>query len=65
MSLKPMDFRTCFSTIFQFYTCGSRRVANGIKEACITILKQNRPTEDAREIFDRVQKERFASDVFD
>ena len=52
----------------QFYTCGSRRAANGIKQACIDIMKDNNPEwseERTEAAWESVQKERYAADVFD
>ena len=48
----------------QFYTCGSRRAANGIKQACIDIMKGNNPEwseERTEAAWERVQKERYAA----
>ena len=43
-------------------------MANGIKEACINIMKDTHAQwsdVDALAAFERVQKERYAADVFD
>lgn len=52
----------------QFYSCGSRNAANGIKQACISIIKHDNPgmtDDDAARAFEKVQKERYATDIFD
>ncbi|EJD04651.1 cytochrome P450 oxidoreductase OrdA-like protein [Fomitiporia mediterranea MF3/22] len=52
----------------KFYTCGTRQAANGIKEACINIIKDNHPDwniERSTAAFEHIQKERYAADVFD
>ncbi|KAH8111193.1 cytochrome P450 oxidoreductase OrdA-like protein [Phellopilus nigrolimitatus] len=52
----------------KFFTCGSRKAANGVKQVCIDIMKENHSDwsdERAAEAFEEVQKERYATDVFD
>ncbi|KAI5117203.1 hypothetical protein M0805_005173 [Coniferiporia weirii] len=52
----------------KFFTCGSRKVANGVKQVCIDIIKEDNPgwsAEQAEEAFGKLQKERYATDVFD
>ncbi|KAI5116970.1 hypothetical protein M0805_002171 [Coniferiporia weirii] len=52
----------------KFFTCGSRKASNGIKNVCIELFKHANPDFDdtaASAEFDKVQKERYASDVFD
>lgn len=52
----------------QFYTCGSRGLSNGVKKIYLDIVKHAHPELDdsaAAERLERIQKERFASDVFD
>ena len=51
----------------QFFTCGSRKASNGIRDACIRMIKDNRniSEEEASAQFEKVQKERYSTDVFD
>jgi len=58
--------RTIFKKGAKVYTCGSGAVANGIKEVCVRILEEgmDMSTEKATEVFNQIQQERFATDVF-
>ena len=51
----------------QFYTCGSRKAANGVKQVCVEMIRTNRSVsaEEAEALFEKVQRERYATDVFD
>ncbi|OCB91808.1 cytochrome P450 oxidoreductase OrdA-like protein [Sanghuangporus baumii] len=52
----------------KFYTCGSRRAASGIKQTLIDIMKDNHhdwSDERTAAAWEKVQKERYAADVFD
>lgn len=51
----------------QFFTCGSRKAANGVKQVCVDIIKDGRALDDggAAAAFEKVQKERYATDIFD
>nr|AJP77023.1 inducible nitric oxide synthase-like protein [Inonotus obliquus] len=52
----------------RLYTCGSRRMAHAVKQVCIDILKDSHPDwsdERTLDAWERVQKERYATDVFD
>jgi len=47
------------------YTCGTAAVSNGVKAACVDIIKESGCGEErALAFFEKIQKERFASDVF-
>ncbi|CAG8747734.1 11145_t:CDS:2, partial [Acaulospora colombiana] len=49
----------------KFFTCGGSAVAAGIREACITLIAKSTPSrEEAIEAFKRLQKERYATDIF-
>jgi hypothetical protein len=50
----------------QFFTCGGSNVAQGIKEACIKLIQKgpDMDYERATEAFLRIQKERYATDIF-
>lgn len=54
--------------MFQFYTCGSRSLSDGIKKVCVDLMKHASPgiaEEAALATLEKIQKERFASDIFD
>jgi len=53
--------------LIQFYTCGSPSVANGLKETILNLIKHRQPDWDDERIglaWQRVQKDRLATDVF-
>ncbi|KAG8832855.1 hypothetical protein FRC17_000510 [Serendipita sp. 399] len=59
------DVRALFRQKAKFFTCGGTAVAAGIREACITLLEKGLDSrEDAIEAFKRLQKERYATDIF-
>lgn len=51
----------------QFYTCGGNHVATGIRDACVRIIAEGKEEEDQnriQEIWNKIQSERYATDVF-
>ncbi|CAE6437923.1 unnamed protein product [Rhizoctonia solani] len=51
----------------KFYTCGGSNVANGIRDACVRIIaegKQDMDENRLQEIWNKIQAERYATDVF-
>ncbi|EJD54245.1 NADPH-cytochrome P450 reductase-like protein [Auricularia subglabra TFB-10046 SS5] len=64
-----------FRSDAKFYTCGSARVALGIKEACMHMVQELKPDADAgapnslgklspEEFWATIQNERYAADIF-
>ncbi|TDL21939.1 cytochrome P450 oxidoreductase OrdA-like protein [Rickenella mellea] len=51
----------------KFFTCGSRKAANGIRQVCVDLinLDKSRSEEEAVAAFENVRKERYATDIFD
>ena len=51
----------------QFYTCGSRKIAQGIREVLTRIIKEGRGVDDAAadELFQRAIRDRYATDIFE
>ncbi|KAG8686827.1 hypothetical protein FRC11_008300 [Ceratobasidium sp. 423] len=50
----------------KFYTCGGNQVATGIRDACVRIIAEGKDEGDKRiqEIWNKIQSERYATDVF-
>ncbi|CAE6460910.1 unnamed protein product [Rhizoctonia solani] len=50
----------------KFYTCGGNQVATGIRDACVRIIAEGKDEDDKRiqEIWNKIQSERYATDVF-
>ncbi|KAL5632425.1 hypothetical protein ACGC1H_005399 [Rhizoctonia solani] len=51
----------------KFYTCGGNHVATGIRDACVRIIaegKEEADEERIQEIWNKIQAERYATDVF-
>ena len=62
ISMPRLDLR---NHTLQIYTCGTSNVANGIKQACIRIIEDTgHEKEEAERFWNKIQKERFATDVF-
>jgi len=60
------DIDAFFKQGAKFFTCGGSNVAQGIKEACIKLIQKgpDMDYERATEAFLRIQKERYATDIF-
>ncbi|CUA67141.1 NADPH-ferrihemoprotein reductase [Rhizoctonia solani] len=51
----------------RFYTCGGNHVATGIRDACVRIIAEGKEEADQpriQEIWNKIQAERYATDVF-
>ncbi|KZT19446.1 fatty acid hydroxylase [Neolentinus lepideus HHB14362 ss-1] len=61
------DVMKAYNAGARFYVCGSRKVATGVQKVCIDILKAavNLSDEEAQRIWERVEQERGASDIFE
>jgi len=59
--------RTIDSNRCQFFTCGSGKIATGIKHKLIEIIKGNTKLDDAEAVakFEKVSRDRYATDIFD
>ena len=59
--------RSLRGALFQFYTCGSRKVAQGIREVLTRIIQEARGVDDAAadELFQRAIRDRYATDIFE
>lgn len=51
----------------QFFTCGARKVAIGVRDALTAIIKNNHKISDdeAAALFQRATLSRYATDIFD
>lgn len=51
----------------QFYTCGSRPIAQGVRGVLTKIIKEARGVDDAAadELFQRAIRDRYATDIFE
>ncbi|KAG8833355.1 hypothetical protein FRC17_010824 [Serendipita sp. 399] len=59
------DVRTMYQKKAKFFTCGGSGLASGVREACVQILEEGCGShEEAIEEFKRLQKERYATDIF-
>ena len=60
------DYRYLLKTL-QFFSCGSGKVATGIKATLIQIIKGSLSTDDATALasFEKISKDRYATDIFD
>lgn len=59
------DVKAMFDQKAKFFTCGGAAVASGIREACITLMAESCSSrEQAMDAFARVQRERYATDIF-
>ncbi|CCO33432.1 NADPH-ferrihemoprotein reductase [Rhizoctonia solani AG-1 IB] len=59
--------REYFNKGAKFYTCGGSNVATGIRDACVRIIaegKDDATEERLQEIWNKLQAERYATDVF-
>jgi len=62
------DIVALYKSGAKFYTCGSRKASNGVKQACVDMIKaihEGKTDSEAAAEFERVQRGRFASDIFD
>ncbi|KAH8103122.1 cytochrome P450 [Cristinia sonorae] len=61
------DINDAFDAGAKFFTCGSRKVANGVKDALTAIIKEKRQCsdEEAAALFQRATQARYATDIFD
>lgn len=61
------SLRAIGSLLPQFYTCGSRKIAQGIREVLTRIIKEGRGVDDAAadELFQRAIRDRYATDIFE
>jgi sulfite reductase alpha subunit-like flavoprotein len=60
------SFFTYFSS--QFYVCGSRNLASGVKDKLIEVIKrhaENVDDKDAKQWFERNMSGRYSTDVFE
>ncbi|KAJ1303515.1 hypothetical protein OPQ81_011700 [Rhizoctonia solani] len=51
----------------KFYTCGGNHVATGIRDVCVRIIAEDKGPEDEKrvqDIWNKIQAERYATDVF-
>ncbi|KAG9052741.1 hypothetical protein FS842_009327 [Serendipita sp. 407] len=59
------DVKAMYRKKAKFFTCGGSGLASGVREACVQLLeKDSGSREEAIEEFKRLQKERYATDVF-
>lgn len=67
VSLLRCGFHARCSPLRQFYTCGSRKVAQGIREVLTRIIKEGRGVDDAEadRLFQRAIRDRYATDIFE
>lgn len=61
------DISKAYDLNAKFFSCGSGKVATGIKTKLIEIIKGNTNVDDAEAVakFERVGKDRYATDIFD
>ncbi|KZT69908.1 cytochrome P450 [Daedalea quercina L-15889] len=61
------EVRAAYNAQAKFYTCGSRKVAQGIKEVLTKIIKEAQGIDDstADEVFKRAIRGRYATDIFE
>ncbi|KAH8103110.1 fatty acid hydroxylase [Cristinia sonorae] len=61
------DINNAFDAGARFFTCGSRKVANGVKDVLTAIIKEKRQCsdEEAAALFQRATQSRYATDIFD
>ncbi|TFK52531.1 bifunctional P-450/NADPH-P450 reductase [Heliocybe sulcata] len=61
------DVMKAYNEGARFYVCGSRKVATGVQKVCIDMLKEAEKLDDeeAHRIWEKVEQERGASDIFE
>lgn len=58
---------TITNQLLQFFSCGSGKIATGIKDVLMKIVKEKGDVDDADAAarFDKIAKGRYAADIFD
>ncbi|OBZ67672.1 hypothetical protein A0H81_12453 [Grifola frondosa] len=61
------DINKAYAEHAKFYTCGAGRIAQGIKEVLVKIIKEKQNVDDAEAaaLFDRATEGRYATDIFE
>jgi cytochrome P450/NADPH-cytochrome P450 reductase len=61
------DITKAYEENAKFFTCGSGKIATGIKHKLIEIIKGNTKLDDAEAVaqFEKVSRDRYATDIFD
>ncbi|TFY58023.1 hypothetical protein EVJ58_g6664 [Rhodofomes roseus] len=61
------EVREAYNAQAKFYTCGSRKIAQGIKEVLTKVIKEAQNLDDtaADEMFQRAIRGRYATDIFE
>ncbi|KAI0070911.1 cytochrome P450 [Panus rudis PR-1116 ss-1] len=61
------DINNAFDAGARFFTCGSRKIAEGVRTVLTAIIKDRHGTDDAtaEKLFERASLSRYATDIFD
>ncbi|OCH86408.1 bifunctional P-450/NADPH-P450 reductase [Obba rivulosa] len=62
------DVRAAYNAGCKFFVCGASKIAAGVKETLIAIIKEGKPELDdsqAEDIFQEITSGRFATDIFE